>query len=241
MPSDKTILRILATSTSATLIICVIAAVALLGSGTIPQAVNRGGPGTTNTPIVVNGGAMTAHQKTPWVVNNSNTSYCAPKADTSYLEFINVQPDPNHKPPPPLPLVLSNLTGDWTLTIHGWNPNSATPYTASGNGLVIAGQTSSGCGTLPSVQVSPIPSSYSQFYPGYAVGDDPTRKMRYSARFHDTSTSCTASGDQDFCEHIANFQLKLNYPDVGQKTGDTTTYYFTCPDGECSIGIGKAP
>ena len=127
-------------------------------------------------------------------------------------------------------MILDNINSDWTLKIEG-RKNVGRP---SGLGVWIksqVGKSCSGATKKTSIVLTLIDPSSSAFYPD----KDPINEDGVAKRFQDKSEGCTGpngqGGDEDLCERIS--QVTLTITSTGQN------YLYTCPNGECIIGIGK--
>lgn len=186
------------------------------------------------SPIKVRGGAMTVRSVKAWT-QASATSWCSDISDLSHLSFKDATAV-SSSGSGPIPLAFDKLsTTSWTLTIAGRNSHSAS------DGVIITPNLTNNCaGSTGLSIVIASTGTYGAFY-----GNDGVVDVGYAKRFQDTDTAdCTgpdgfkdahgtiATGDEDLCERMSGFTLAL-------QTTVAQTYTYACPNGECTINIGK--
>lgn len=180
----------------------------------------------TNTPIVVQGGAIRFQSngidwaEGPKDANGNVTQYCAGGVDISRLKLSHVSPTPATNP--------ITLTSDWSLQIQADNSQTS-------GGITLSAHANQSCpyggGGSPSIQLTPTGIG------GFYSTRDEDGDGWYNVRYRDMSGQLQCAGpngngekgDEDVCERIKSIQLTVN--------GATNTY--NCPDSRCSIKIGK--
>ncbi len=208
----------------------------------LARLVNPLNGGNPSSPIKVRGGALTARTNNGWTQIGKSSSgtpiYCTGTDDVSWIEFFEAA-GVSGAPENP-----TKLKAGWTLQILGrtYTPASgATPpmSSPSENGLTLTSQPND-CGggkTSPysvtlSVYENDGSTTNAQFYSDSATG---TEDSSAAEKFQDMTSTCSGpdggSGNEDVCERAS--KLKLT------KADGTTILNYACPNGECSVYIGK--
>jgi hypothetical protein len=190
----------------------------------IPACLGPNGGKGKDSPILVQGGSMTAFTVTPGAASGwgppsgppSNPTYCI-NVDTSYIQF---EDGINSYPP------LSSLNPTWEVDIYGHDVTDTTGHKQTINGLKLIAAPQKCPGTT-----SPLTTSVSASAIGGTFYLSPlptTSKYTGNLRFLDNTHDC--GSDEDFCERMALVRVKSN---AGVVLGE-----FPCVDGECSVSIG---
>jgi hypothetical protein len=218
-----------------------------------------GGPG--DSPVVVQGGAMTARTKDTangW--QGASSPFCTgittSGLNLNYSDISDKVPGnsvPVSNPFPKIPKGSVALTGSsWMLTILGrsYFPNATNP-SQSTNGIVI--QPVNNCAALTGasvyVQLS-LTGTYPAFYGPDANLKEDGSGTATSMRFRDLtpydSTGKTSNcfgpnnnsgklaGDEDVCERASLVTLNTNTT----PGGGGVTYSGWCTNGACILGLG---
>ncbi len=199
-----------------------------------------------DTPIKVRGGATTFFSEQPWlpfkgrgdaqkqaqqeVLRKKKPTYCSAikPGDLGFLELENFFPvtiqDFRRRPVTEISVPLTTQT--WRIEIFGHHEReTADALQLSKDGIALQASPR-GCGDQPdspSVRISPLGNA--SFYPG----PDLIPAGRYSSNKRFLS-KCSSLG-RDRCERIAEIHVFDESP--------TKPRIYKCPDGECTIYIGK--
>jgi len=184
----------------------------------------KGGGGSTNSPIVVRGGSMTVRTPDPqgWQ-KKSSSSYCSDSnsgtIDTSHIEFVDVIPSSNDAP-----LSLSNIQENWEIDVFGRTPADATQPSNNGIKLVLQPKDCNSVTSKNSVMLSLLDNGASTaFYSPLQEGNT------HAEGFQDNTGNCPQPTAENLCNRISQIKLIVG----------AATYNYTCPNGECIIGVGK--
>lgn len=197
-----------------------------------------GSGGGKSSPILVQGGSMTAFTTGSWAQIGS--AYCV-NVDTSYIAFKNEGETKYSGSWSNFTTYPTPIT-QWEVDVYAQTPDtpnngshSSTPDRKNGWKFVSQNK---GCKTASgtSVLVSSIVDGANNFYasPSLPASGNHTGNLRFlNQQSHCQGVNSASNNDEEFCERMAEVDIKLNID-----TSPIAIPALPCKDGDCSLRIG---